>query len=508
MPRKAGTNLNDIPGGIEDTFNKYQLIIENTNDLITILNHNFEHEFINKKAYFNSLGYTEEEIIGKKPREFTHPDDLLRAAEAIRQGLLRGEVKEEFRIRHKDGHYIWLETEGKFFTSQNGDLKTILISRDITERKKIEEKFEKSEEKYKLILDNANDLITIIKEDFTHEYINEKAFSEQLGYRREDIIGNTPLFPLHPDDMKIAIKTLRDGFKYGEGTNEMRVRHKNGHYLWYEHKGKTFIDIDGNKKAIIISRNVNERRKAERLIIDENKKLLEINQIKSELITTASHELKTPLNSVAAASQFLLGTLKEQIGEDALKFVEMIHRGGHKLKILIENLLDVSKIESDKLSLHLQDENIIEIIDECISDIKYWADQRNISINFEHPKELKVAIDRIKIEQVITNLLSNAIKYTPPKGEIHIILNEDDPWVKISIKDNGIGLTKKEKKGLFQKFGKIERYGKGFDVESEGSGLGLFISKEITELHRGEILVESKGRNKGSTFIIRLPKSK
>lgn len=507
MPRKAEINLKDIPGGIEDTFDKYQLIIENTNDLITILNHNFEHEFINKNAYFNTLGYTEEEIIGKKPREFTHPDDLLRAAKAIRQGLLRGEVKEQFRIRHKDGHYIWLETEGKFFTSQNGVLKTILISREITERKKIEEKLEKSEEKYKLILENANDLITIINEKLIHEYINEKAYFNILGYKSEDIIGKTPLEPLHPEDIKAATKILRNGFKFGEGSSEMRVKHKDGHYIWLENRGKTFTDLDGKKKALIISRDITERKNAERLIIDENKKLLEINQIKSELITTASHELKTPLISIAAASQFLLSTLKEQIGEDALKFVEMIHRGGQRLKLLIENLLDVSIVESGKLSLHLQDENIVEIIDECISDIKYWAEQRNIIINFEHPKELKVIIDRIKIEQVITNLLSNAIKYTPPKGEIHIILNETDSWIKISIKDDGIGLTKKEKEGLFKKFGKIERYGKGFDVESEGSGLGLYISKEIVELHEGKILVESKGRNQGSTFIIRLPKS-
>ena len=94
-----------------------------------------------------------------------------------------------------------------------------------------EKRLTESEEKYKLILDNANDLITFINENFEHEYINEKAYFDLLGYSKEDIIGKTSLVPLHPDDQKKAIKILRDGFKYGEGKSEMRVRHKEGHYL-------------------------------------------------------------------------------------------------------------------------------------------------------------------------------------------------------------------------------------------------------------------------------------
>ena len=120
---------------------------------------------------------------------------------------------------------------------------------------------------------------------------------------------------------------------------------------------------------------------------------------------------------------------------------------------------------------------------------------------------MHVLVDRIKIEQVITNLLSNAIKYTPPKGEIYVKIYEENQWANISIKDNGIGLTKKEMKKLFKKFGKIDHFRESFDVESEGTGLGLFISKQIVELHNGKILVESKGKNKGSTFKVSLPYS-
>ena len=110
-----------------------------------------------------------------------------------------------------------------------------------------------------------------------------------------------------------------------------------------------------------------------------------------------------------------------------------------------------------------------------------------------------------KIKEVISNLLLNSIKYTPPRGAISIDSRESDGFVIISIKDNGIGLTDGEKSQLFRQFGKVERYGQGWNILSEGSGLGLYISKELIELHGGELWVESDGRNKGSTFHFSLP---
>ena len=153
-----------------------------------------------------------------------------------------------------------------------------------------------------------------------------------------------------------------------------------------------------------------------------------------------------------------------------------------------------------------RDENLVEILNDCISDLKHWADKRKVNVKADLPNQFILEVDRIRIEQLINNILSNAIKYTPPNGNIIIELNDSEKYVEISIRDTGIGLTKKEKEKLFQKFGKIERVGKQLDIETEGTGLGLYISKEIVELHKGKILVKSPGRNKGSTFLIRLPK--
>ncbi|MFX1503981.1 MAG: ATP-binding protein, partial [Promethearchaeota archaeon] len=296
-------------------------------------------------------------------------------------------------------------------------------------------------------------------------------------------------------------KTIRNLFKYGESRNEMRLKHKDGHYIWFEHKGKKFVDIDGTAKAIIISRDITERKKAENIQLEEYKKLEEISQIKSELIMKASHELKTPLNSVYAASQLLLRNFKKEFGENELNFLEIIYRGSQKLRLLIDNLLDISKLESNELKLDLKDENLVELIKDCVNDLKLRADKKKLNIKVNLPEKCILYIDRIRLEQVIINLLSNAIKYTPSAGTIFINLNDKKENIELSVKDTGIGITNKEKGQLFKKFGKFNRINQYSDISTEGAGLGLYISKEIVELHKGKIIVQSQGRNRGSTFF-------
>jgi len=140
-----------------------------------------------------------------------------------------------------------------------------------------------------------------------------------------------------------------------------------------------------------------------------------------------------------------------------------------------------------------------------VRELRGLAKLRNHTINLTLPDKLITSFEPEQMHQVISNLINNAIKYTPPEGTIEIESEVEDKMIIISIKDSGIGLTEEEKERLFTQFGKIERYGQGLDIISDGSGLGLYISKKIVELHGGKIWVESEGRNKGSTFYFTLP---
>lgn len=239
--------------------------------------------------------------------------------------------------------------------------------------------------------------------------------------------------------------------------------------------------------------------------MNDEKKLLKIVPIENDFLLRASHELKTPLISIYNVSQILLKAYSDQMSEKVLEYVEIIHKNGQKLTNLIESLLDISSLRSNKMNLNFQTENIVKIIRECKEDIMFLAKERNLVINLDLPQELYLKIDRIKFELVITILLSNVIKCTPPKGTIFINLLKSKDFVDICIKDTGVGITENEKNELFQKFRKIKRNYIELNISSEGSGLGLYLTKQIVELHGGNIRVESEGRNKGSVFIIKLP---
>jgi PAS domain S-box-containing protein len=617
---------------LKESADKLKVILDNANDLITIINENFKCEYINEKAHKELLGYSRKDIIGKSPLTPLHQDDIKLSTKNLKDGFKYGEWRNEIRVRHKDSHYIWLENKGLTFIDSEGKKKAIIISRDISKRKKVEEtkmlseenyrslinnlsdiilegnskgiisyvspqcydimgyhpseiigksafdyiypedvpliaesmkeglkKYEMvsvpryrllhkngkiifvsakgkyvksgntekfivairditnqtkiehtsndSEEKYRLFSEYTNDLIFIFNNELEIEYVNKKPFLNILGYKVNELIGKKGIDFVHPEDREKILKNFVNSHKLIEGPIEARVKHKLGHFITTETNGKTFIDKDGKQKLLVIAKDITGRKRAENLMKKEYKKLEELSKIKSELLMQASHEFKTPLSSIYAASQILLNTYKEQFEDKPLEFIEMIYRGSQKLRQLIENLLDMSRIEADRLNISLKKENIVELINDCCSELEYWADKKDININIELPEAIFLNIDKIKIEQVFTNILTNAIKFTPPNGNIYINMKDKDQWVEISIRDTGIGLIKKEKRLLFQKFGKIQRTSKDTEIEAEGSGLGLYISKEIIELHHGKIFVKSKGRNKGSLFTIRLPKS-
>ncbi len=232
-----------------------------------------------------------------------------------------------------------------------------------------------------------------------------------------------------------------------------------------------------------------------------------MDQIKGDLVRRISHELKPPLISIYSGTQYLLNQYKHEMSNDILKFVNDINKGGYRLKEFVDNLLIAYEIESGEFKLKIQREDLIPIIKDCIEGLITLASKREVFLNVELLDEIYLDIDKIKIGKAISNLLSNAIKYTPPRGNVFLQIIDHQHYVDLKFKDTGIGLTEEEIPKLFKRFGKIERYGKSMDVDIEGPGLGLYISKEIIRLHGGEILVGSKGRNKGSRFIIRIYKN-
>lgn len=484
---------------LKETEKKFNLISDNANDLIAILNKDFKHEFINKNAYSNVLGYTEDEVIGKLVRDFTHPDDIKRISKAIKRGLLRGEMLEEFRIKHKNGHYIWVETKGSFLKKKGEISGAIFISRDITDKKEAEQRLKESENKYRTLFESSTD--GIYSTDMEGKFIEfNEAFLKMLGYSRVELLtkNNRQITPSKWYDIEDEI-TFTQLSEEESKIYEKELIRKDGSTIPVSVRFWILQDEQSDPYRIwAIVRDITERKQMEY-------ELKEINRLKSEFLRRASHELKTPLVSVKGFSELILSKYSEDLNPNMISNLEEINIGCERLQGIINNLLQTSKLESIEFKPKLEREDLSFLINYCVEELHPLAAKREHSINVEILDSILTKFEKEEIHDVISNLLINAIKYTPPKGWIDIKTEILEGFVVISIKDNGIGFTEEEKNKIFQQFGKIERYGQGIDLGIDGSGLGLYISKKIVESHGGKIWMESEGRNKGSTFYFSLP---
>ena len=620
---------------LKESEEKYRIITENANDLIAVINEKFRFEYINEDVHKRITGYSKEELIGKSPLNNFHPEDVKKTVKTWRNGVLSGEGMTEFRYKKKDGTWIWLEMRGNKFIDTDGEPKGIIISRDITERKITEQKLKESEQKYRHLFESSPYSIGIldlegiliesneatnkflsartkdeligknIREIFSsneqdkpllpklteyikkviHDKIREpleipiirsngdvmwisfngslinigdKTFlqflgqditdrkraeqdlkkSEEkyrllfenspnaiilanskgiildfnyvteklMGIKRDELIGKNYTKIDTPENVKIMKKRYEDHLKgILLKPIEYEVKRRDGSYLWVNFQNK-IIKLDDEDISIAIIQDITKRKEAELLVKEELIKLKELDQIRKDLISRVSHELKTPLIPVISGTELLTTIYRDQVGEDAIEIINMIDKGGARLKELVEKLINVSRIEYNKFEVRKESFNLSEIIKRSANGMKFLVQQRKLKLKCEILDKLYLEMDELRIEEVITNLLSNAIKNTPPHGEINLNLRKEDRWAILTVSDTGVGLTEKEKNVLFTRFGKIERYEEGLEeIDVKGSGLGLYICKEIIQLHGGQIWAESEGRNKGSSFNVKLP---
>jgi signal transduction histidine kinase len=239
-----------------------------------------------------------------------------------------------------------------------------------------------------------------------------------------------------------------------------------------------------------------------------NEELRKVDDIKSEFVSVASHELRTPLAAIKNVVQLMLQGKTGEINENQMKFLVMAERNINRLTSILNNLLDLSKIESGKIGLKFEEMDLRSSIEFILTSIKHQADEKSIQLKMEVPKELPpVYGDRDKVEQILTNLIGNALKFTPEPGEIIISakpFESDEDMLAISIKDSGIGIPEDHLDKIFEKFHQVED---SLRRSTTGTGLGLAITKGLVEAHHGKIWVESEV-GKGSTFTFTLLTSK
>lgn len=242
-----------------------------------------------------------------------------------------------------------------------------------------------------------------------------------------------------------------------------------------------------------------------------NMQLYELNRLKSEFLANVSHELRTPLNSIIGFSDVLQGV--EALNEKQKRYVTNIRTSGRNLLEMINDILDLAKLESGKMQLRPAEFSLPAILSAQVEMMQTMADEKNVDISLDVPKGLPPMFhDQARVQQIVTNLLSNAIKFTPDGGFVRIVvrtLPEDEPetpsWLRLTVEDTGVGIAKEEQEIIFEKFRQATNERRdNLSREYSGTGLGLSIVKELCKLLEGAVSVESE-LGKGSAFTVRLP---
>jgi PAS domain S-box-containing protein len=467
------------------------MIVEDEDEVIAFSN----------KSYARELGYDyPEEVTGRHLSEFLPPDEAARMGEYGRRRL-RGEHAPsfyEFKSKCKDGTLI--DLEGVVSTAIIGGKKYIMTAiRNIAERKQVEASLRESEERFRDLFENANDLV------YTHDLAGNftslnKAGAQITGFDPDEALGMNLSQVVAPGSLELARLMISRKVE-GELSSfyEVEIIAKGGRRLMLELStrlitvGEQVVGVQG------IGRDVTERKKLQRDLEQARDAALESTRLKSEFLANMSHEIRTPMNGVIGMTGLLLDT---DLNAEQRDYTETINSSADSLMTVINDILDFSKIEAGMLHFEKLNFDLLPTVEGPMELLAERAQAKGIEIAslIESDVPLNLRGDPGRLRQVLTNLLGNAVKFTE-RGEVILrVTQESDTdshaMLRFSISDTGIGISAKAQRKLFQAFVQADgsttrKYG--------GTGLGLAISKQLVELMGGEINIKSVV-GAGSTF--------
>jgi PAS domain S-box-containing protein len=461
-------------------------------------------------------GWTAAQAIGRISHELlqtTFPQPL---ADII--GLLErdGHWEGELLHRSRNGQRVmvlsrWIRELG---VAESHVLETNIDMSEREQRLVLEEQT-RLERRFRQLLEAAPDAIIEVSADGKIVLINRVA-EEMFGYLRDELLGQS-VDKLVPDAIRQQHYRHRDSYLENPRTRpmgtglELHARRRDG-ILFPVEISLSPIQTEGGMHITAVIRDVSERKRAEKEVRRlqqqytaeleaRNREIERANRLKSEFLASMSHELRTPLHTIIGFSELLQEGHDGVLGEAQTRFVNHIHRDSEHLLELINDVLDLSKIEAGQLTLKRETYPLARSIDEALDAIRPGAALKRITIEKRGEGKFLVDADPLRVKEMLYNLLSNAVKFTPEGGQVWIEAVEDAGFVRVTVGDTGIGIPPEEQENIFDKFYQVGNTTRGV---REGTGLGLSITKELVQIHGGWIELESTP-GEGSRFTFTLP---
>jgi PAS domain S-box-containing protein len=409
-----------------------------------------------------------------------------------------------WRLIRGDGAERHLEMNGDVESDEDGAMVGIVgIVSDISLRVEAEEQLRSAVEAFRVLTEEANDLICRHDVSMAIQYCSP-AVTRMLGYDPAEMLGTVFTGIIISDDLPELMRTHRELLRPGASrTLMLRMRHKDGRELWVETVCRSVGDQASGRvhEIITVSRDVTARKMAEIEVNKARETAESANRTKSRFLATMSHELRTPLNAIIGFSDMLKSELFGPMGARYKEYAELIHESGSLLLDLINDILDMSKIEAGKFELALETFNAGEAVEAAARLLKAKAEQNGLTL-IVAGDPAPVSADKRAVKQILINLLANAIKFTPRGGEIIVTSAVAGDKVVLTVADTGVGIAPEDLPRLGRPF---EQATQDAALANAGTGLGLALVRSLAQLHGGELSIDSTvGR--GTTVTVTLAK--
>lgn len=466
-------------------------------------------------GFWERLGYNKEEeehiCNANYVWAYIHPDDHQISAEAMRAHLRTGNPFHcAYRVLKKNGEYIWTEVRADSIRDENG--RAIImsgVSFDVTALKNAEEALRESEARQERIIQSSNDGIWEWYADKGGFHFSSRCW-ELIGYDAKDdeiTKGEDKLIVwrklIHPQDLAKFDQALADHLAGKAPFDiEYRLIGKNKHVHWVRARGRASFNEEGKPTRMSgANMDVTQIKLAEERVIQAKVAAEKANQAKSEFLSSMSHELRTPLNAILGYAQLFEYDLN--LTQQQMANMREIRKAGDHLLQLINDVLDLAKIESGKMTVSLEPVLVSRIINEAFTLVQTQADGRGIRLyaTLNSLENHYVIADNVRYKQALINLLSNAVKYNNMGGEVEVKLALVTPQtLRLSVRDNGKGIPANRQAEVFQPFNRLNAE----FSKIEGSGVGLVITKQLVEMMHGRLDFDST-EGVGTEFWIDLP---
>ena len=481
---------------------QYRLLAENSTDGIAL--------FENGELIYMSPSYTN--ILGdyldinriEEMFDYIHPDDLPKIKEQVKK--IRTEKIErdvsQYRIRKKDGSYVWFEDIIHSEFDDNGNqVRVILNSRDVTKRIETQNELKETEKQLKMLLTNMSDFLFLIDKDSIIKYTTPYTLS-YFGYDETKVLGKSFFEFIYPPDLERLIQNFTQAVNEKSiGPKAYRVVRKDSSFFWMEITGNS---IENNHlEFVIVGRDITERIEIQEQLKKQHTELTELNATKDKFFSILAHDLRSPFNQIMGFSDLLSKNIHQYDIEKIAHFVGIIRNSSVKAYQLLENLLNWSMAKRGIMEFYPVTLNIIPLVKEETNRLSEQIKTKNIDVILQDSSDILIPADENMFRIIIRNIFNNAIKFTPINGKINIEFEEKNNEIAIAIKDNGIGMEQSQIHTLFEL--SENRSTEGTQGE-KGTGLGLLVVKDFADKHKAKIEVNSK-KDKGTEVKIIFPKS-